>query len=254
MLKKFSFEIKNLCVKNILYDINLNLNFPDGAFISLIGQNGSGKTTLLRALTGLQKYSGSIKLNNVEIKNYSRRNLAGYITLMQSSKNFNPVHPFNVKEIISMSRLHLKNLFSGLNSQDEQIILNSAKIAGVEKFLLRNIMTLSDGEKQLILFAGVLAQETQIILLDEPTSALDPDKSLKVFKILRELANNGKIIIAAVHDLNISAGFSDYYIGLKNGKLLFNGKNLNANILKDLYNVNFEEYKNKSGGLIWLAI
>ena len=124
----------------------------------------------------------------------------------------------------------------------------------VKKFLDSNIMNLSDGERQLILLASALVQDTQTIILDEPVSALDPDKSARVFKILSELASKGKTIIAAVHDINIATAYSDFYIALKSGEIISHGqiKNLNANILSRLYDINFTAYTHENK-IMWHA-
>ena len=234
---------------------NISLGIYNNALISLIGSNGSGKTTLLRVLAGLQNYSGSALLNEREIKNYKRRDFSRLVSIMPSAKNFHPAYNFTAYEIISMSRLPFKNLFGKLNAHDENIIYSVSEMLDIKNLLHRNILTLSDGERQLILLASALAQNTNIIILDEPTSALDPDKAARVFKILRELAEN-KIIIAAVHDINISLAFSNYYIALKKGCLISHGltQNLNAAVLEKLYNSRFENYFNNKGDVMWRAV
>ena len=256
------YKLKNLYsgYKNKIILKNITLEFSDlkGSLIALIGQNGGGKTTLLRVMSGLQKYSGSVLLNNREVKNYSRREFSKCVTFMMSTKNFNPVYPFTAREIISMGRMPYKNLFGRLNADDEKIINHVSEMLNVKKFLERNILELSDGERQLIFLASALVQNTDIIILDEPVSALDPDKSARVFKILSELAHSGKIIIAAVHDLNIAAAYSDFYIALNNGELISHGrtKNLNADILEKLYNAHFEKYfnNNNQDDVMWRVV
>ena len=135
--------------------------------------------------------------------------------------------------------------------------MNSANLTGIHHLLERNIMTLSDGERQLALIACGLAQDTDIMLLDEPANSLDPDKSARVYKLLRELADNGKSIITSVHDVNISRAYSDYYIALKEGRLISHGDihELNEDILHELYGVKFKAYHDKEGnGLMWHAL
>ena len=244
----------NYSLKNISLEIHAN------SFTSVIGQNGSGKTTLLKILAGIQKYSGSAQFQNYEINSISRKNFSRSVSFMLSAKNFNPAYPFTVQEIISMGRLPYRNLFSGLNSQDKKIIFDSAEITHVTHLLNRNITSLSDGEKQLVLFACILAQNTDIILLDEPTASLDPDKSAKIFHILRKLKNNGKTIIAAIHDINSSFAYSDFYVALKNGVLISHGQihNINSEVLRDIYDSNFIPYVNyfnqERDDLMWCAV
>ena len=211
----------------------------------------------LKILSGIQKYSGNVKLQNQEVKNIPRKKFSRSVSFMLSSKNFNPSYPFTVYEIISMGRLPYRKLFSDLNSQDKKIILESAEKIHITHLLSRNITSLSDGEKQLVLFACTLAQDTDIILLDEPTSSLDPDKSVKIFHMLKEFANHKKTIIAAIHDINSSILYSDFYIALKNGELISHGKteNINSKILHDIYDSNFISYFNQErSDSIWRAV
>ena len=251
--------IKNLCSsygnKIILNDLSFNI--PSGSLVSLIGPNGSGKTTLMRVLSGLKSYSGSVMLNGHEVKNISRRNFARSLSFVMSGRTFNPLYPFRVHEIISMGRMPFMNHFSGLTHEDMNIIMKSASLTGIHNLLERNIMTLSDGERQLVMIACGIAQDTDIILLDEPANSLDPDKSARVYALLRELSQNGKSIIASVHDVNVPREYSDYYIALKEGRLIAHGDidELNEDILHELYGVKFKAYyDNERNGLMWRAL
>lgn len=116
-------------------------------------------------------------------------------------------------------------------------------------------MTLSDGERQLAFIACSLAQDTSIILLDEPTSALDPDKSAKVFALLKRLSDNGRSIIAAVHDINLSLSYSHYYIALKEGRLISHGRKISGDVLRELYGAEFIPYHNyERNDSMWRAL
>lgn len=255
-MKKF-YTIKNLCScygENIILK-NLCLEIPACSLVSLIGPNGSGKTTLLRVLAGLQKYTGSVALHGHEVKTISRKNFARSVSFVMSGRNFHPSYSFSVNEIISMGRMPFINLFSNLTEKDRNIIMRSSELAGVKHMLSRDITSLSDGEKQLVLLACALAQNTDTILLDEPTSSLDPDKSAKVFALLRKLADDGKNIIAAVHDINTCMPYSDYYIALRNGSVIFCGCELNSEVLENLYGTNFISYHNdKNSNIMWRAM
>ena len=108
-----------------------------------------------------------------------------------------------------------------------------------------------------MLIACGLAQDTDIMLLDEPANSLDPDKSARVYALLRMLADDGKSIIASVHDVNIPRAYSDYYIALKEGKLISHGdiRELDEEILHELYGVRFKAYyDNERNGLMWRAL
>ena len=251
------FTAKDLCSgygKRIILK-HISLTQQEGRLISLIGPNGSGKTTLLRVLAGLQGYSGNVMLYGHEVRNISRKKFARSVGFVMSGRSFAPSYPFSVREIIAMGRMPFTGIFSRLTPKDYAIIEHSADMAGVTHLLGRNIMTLSDGEKQLVLLASGLAQDTGILLLDEPTSSLDPDKSAKVFALLRRLADEGKSIIAAVHDINISLAYSDGYIALRDGVLISHGHKVSGKVLMDLYGTGFIPYSsNERNDLMWRAL
>lgn len=250
------YTVKNLVTgygKNIILR-DLSLEIKPG-LTSLIGPNGSGKSTFLKVLAGLKGYSGSVILNGHEVRNISRKKFSFSASFVMSDKNFRPSYPFSVREIIAMGRLPYRGLFSGLTKNDNEIISRSSEMLGISHLLERDIMTLSDGERQLVFIACSLAQDTGVILLDEPTSSLDPDRSARVFELLKSLAVSGKTIIAAVHDINISLSYSDYYIALREGKLISHGRKINAEILRDLYGTEFIKYRNNErNDEMWRAL
>ena len=253
-----TYSLKNLCAgwDKISDPVlkNLSLQIPHG-LISIIGPNGSGKSTLLRVLAGLKGYSGSLTLQGREVSTLKRREFARTVSAVLSDKNLKPSYPFSVREIIAMGRLPYRGLFSRLTRNDITIIERSAEILGITHLLERDIMTLSDGERQTAFIACGLAQETSTLLLDEPTSSLDPDRSAKVFAVLRTLADGGRTVIAAVHDINLSLSFSDYYIALKNGVLISNGCKISADVLSGLYGTKFISYHNdERNDLMWRAL
>ena len=233
---------------------NISVDIPPG-LVSLIGPNGSGKSTLLRVLSGLMAYSGNVLLHGREVKTFSRREISRDVAFVMSSNSFRPSYPFSVREIIEMGRLPHRGIFARLTRSDIDTVNHSAEILGISHLLSRDIMTLSDGERQLAFIACSFAQGTSTILLDEPTSALDPDKSAKVFALLRSLADDGRSIIAAVHDINLSLSYSDYYIAMKEGELISHGSKISAEVLHDLYGTKFIPYHNdERNDSMWRAL
>ena len=236
----------------VLRDITLDI--PAG-FTSLIGPNGSGKSTMLRVMAGLKGYSGHVMLHGREVSGIGRREFSRNVSFVMSGKNLHPSYPFTVREIIAMGRLPYRGIFAGLTRNDTGIIERSAETLGITDFLSRDIMTLSDGQRQLAFIACALAQDTGTILLDEPTSALDPDKSAKVFALLRRLADDGRSIIAAVHDINASLPYSGGYIALKSGVVISHGREISGDVLRELYGTSFAAYHNdERSNVMWRAL
>ena len=197
---------------------------------------------MLRVLAGLEKnYSGNVKLNGEEVKKISRKKFARSLSFVMSDKNFRPSYSFSVREIISLGRLPFTglNIFGKLKNHDKEIIEHSAELLKISHLLERDVMTLSDGERQLAFIAAAVAQDTKIILLDEPTASLDPDKAAQVLGLLKNFSDEGREIIIAIHDINTANFYSDFYIAIKNGELIFSGEKINQEILKNLYGVNF---------------
>ena len=250
------YTVKGLCAGYGKMPVLRCVTFPSVCgLVSLIGPNGSGKTTLMRVLAGLMKYSGSVQLSGREVRDIPRKDFARSVGFVMSGRSFNPSYPFSVREVVAMGRMPFTGLFSRLTTHDEDLIARCADMAGITHMMGRDIMTLSDGERQLVLIASGLAQDTRILLLDEPTSSLDPDKSAKVFALLRKLADEGKTIIAAVHDINASLSYSDYYIALRDGAVISQGHKVSGDVLKDLYGAEFVPYSNEErNDEMWRAL
>ncbi|MBQ9419085.1 MAG: ABC transporter ATP-binding protein [Synergistaceae bacterium] len=233
---------------------NISLTIPSG-LVSLIGANGSGKTTLLRVLAGLENYSGRVELQGREIKTFSRKKIARALSFVMSDKKFRPSYSYTVREIIAMGRLPFVGMFGRMTPRDNELVDEAAEILRVSHLMKRDIMTLSDGERQLIFIAAALAQDTEIILLDEPTASLDPDKAAMVFNTLRRLSNSGKKIISAVHDINIASANSDFFLALRDGAIVFADERLCEKNLNELYGAEFISYRNSErNDVMWRVV
>ena len=224
---------------------NLSFSLRAKSLTALIGPNGSGKTTLLRVLARLQKYSGSVLLNGQEITTIPRKKFARYVSFTMSAQNFHPHYPYTIREILQL-HLQLQNMHV-----NHDAINYYADILGIRNLLSRSVLTLSDGQRQLALIVAALVQNSTIMLLDEPASALDPDKSAQVFSLLKGLAQQGKCIIASSHDINTAAAFADEYLALKDGVLLSQSGKLDAELLRELYGVEFSPFHDKEGFTTW---
>ncbi|QUB68259.1 ABC transporter ATP-binding protein [Prevotella melaninogenica] len=201
----------------VISDINLELR--SGQLACLIGENGIGKSTLLKTLTGfLPKLKGSLLLGNRDIDSFSQRELARQVSIVLTQKP--DVQNLTIEEIIGLGRSPYTGFFGRLRAEDRKVVDDAIATMGIEKLRGRMIQTLSDGERQKVMIAKALAQETPIILLDEPTAFLDFPSKAETFQSLQRMAHErDKLILLSTHDLELAVRFADSLLEVKKGTL-----------------------------------
>ena len=201
----------------VISDINLELR--SGQLACLIGENGIGKSTLLKTLTGfLPKLKGSLLLGNRDIESFSQRELARQVSIVLTQKP--DVQNLMIEEIIGLGRSPYTGFFGRLRAEDRKVVDDAIATMGIEKLRGRMIQTLSDGERQKVMIAKALAQETSIILLDEPTAFLDFPSKAETFQSLQRMAHErDKLILLSTHDLELAVRFADSLLEVKRGRL-----------------------------------
>lgn len=194
--------------KKVIQD-HLDLNINGGEFICLIGPNGVGKSTLLKTLGKIiPSLSGDILLHD---KDYSKisteefsRNIGLVLTDHLDDSNL------TAADVIAMGRYPYTGFWGKLQDQDWEIVKESAQKVGMESLLQRSFIELSDGEKQKVMIAKALAQQTPLMLLDEPTAFLDFPTKTSLLIMLRKLARTHKIaIILSTHDIELAIKTAD---------------------------------------------
>ncbi|MCY4046133.1 MAG: ABC transporter ATP-binding protein [Cellvibrionales bacterium] len=200
----------------VLEDVNFSLS--QGELIGLIGPNGAGKSTLLRLLLGLsQPDTGSISIMGQPLGDVKRRDLARQMTLVPQDAQINDA--FSVEEVVAMGRNPWLSRFQPVGRKDLAIIRDAMEQTDVALLAKRPVNQLSGGERQRVLIARAIAQQTPIILLDEATANLDICHQLEVLELAKSLANQGKLVIAAIHDLAMAARFCDRLLLLADSRL-----------------------------------
>lgn len=190
---------------------NTDLNIQGGGLIGLIGPNGAGKSTLLHLLMGIHKAdAGSIFLMGDNVKHIPRKALAQKITLVPQDSQIQ--HTFQVEDIVAMGRNPWLGRFQPLGQEDLAIIDNAMQQTHVLEYAKRPVNELSGGERQRVLIARAIAQQTPIILLDEATANLDICHQLEMLQLAKELTQQGRLVIAAIHDLGMASRFCDQVI------------------------------------------
>ena len=194
---------------------NLTANFEAGELVGLIGDNGIGKSTLLKTLTGyLEPLNGTILIQNKNINLFSFQELATLISIVTTEK----IGGFNltVYDVVALGRTPYLSLFGKLTTNDEAIIEYSLTNLSISHLKNKLMDELSDGQRQKVMIAKSLAQQTPIIILDEPTAFLDYTSKHKLFEDLKNLClNEKKLIIVSSHDIDLMQKYITNSLHLK---------------------------------------
>lgn len=198
---------------------DLSFTLRQGEMVCMLGPNGCGKSTLLRTLAGLQPaLGGEFELTNPERKgSESAKSIALVLTERLSMENT------TVHDIVAMGRYPYTSFLDGLKEEDEQIINEALEQVGFpepQKGLSTTMFNAhSDGEKQRILIAKALAQQTPIVLLDEPTAHLDLPHRILILRLLRRLAHEqSKTFLISTHELDLALALSDRILLMTKGE------------------------------------
>lgn len=200
----------------------VSFDVAPGAVTALVGPNGSGKSTILRLLAGLwQPTEGDVELDGAPLRKMRRRDVARRLSFVPQDTGID--FGFSVQEVVEMGRHPHRGRFESFEENDRRSVARALAQADVVELAARPVNELSGGERQRVLIARSLATEAEILLLDEPTSNLDIDHGLEVLTLLRRLANEGKSVVVALHDLNAVMRFADRAIVLDGGRLSVDG-------------------------------
>ena len=187
---------------------NLSFSLHAGEMVCMLGPNGCGKSTLLRTLAGLQNdvrcTKDDVRCTKDDVR-CTKDKIALVLTERLSMENT------TVHDVVALGRYPYTSFLDGLNQEDERIIAESLEQVGVPPHEMHTFFNAhSDGEKQRILIAKALAQQTPIILLDEPTAHLDLPHRILILRLLRRLAHEqGKTILISTHELELALSLSD---------------------------------------------
>ncbi len=223
---------------DVLKGVSLSISNND--FAVIMGPNGAGKSTLLYTIIGyLPLRSGSILIKGIPLVKWHKKELAKIIALIPQET----VMPFDytVEEMVLMGRYPWLELMQNWSKQDMEIVSGILIKLDLDKLSQRYYSQLSGGEKQRVLLARALAQQTEVILLDESLSQLDINHQVEFMQLLSDInRKDGKCIILISHHINLAANVSSHLIFLKEGRLVANGSPeqvLTESRLKELYNV-----------------
>ncbi|MEA3442580.1 MAG: ABC transporter ATP-binding protein [Chloroflexota bacterium] len=202
---------------------NINLEAVPGKMLGLIGPNGSGKSTLIKGMTRvINLFSGHIFIDGHEIASMKREELAKFVAVVPQ----NPVLPeaFTAFEMVLMGRTPHLGLLRYEGGKDIAIVWQAMKMTQAEFLAERRVGELSGGEKQRLVIARALTQQSEVLLLDEPTAQLDINNQIEILDLIKRLSlEHSLTVIVALHDLNLAAQYCDWLVMLKEGKIYTEG-------------------------------
>ena len=218
-------EIKNLetgyKVKggNKVVSTGLNAELCGGEMVCLLGANGAGKSTLLRTLACFQpSLGGEIEVMGRNLKKCSNKELSQIVSVVLTDNS--GIRNMTAWEVVAMGRSPYTGFWGRLGEKDKKIVDKCIGWVGIEELALRKMQTLSDGERQKVMIAKAIAQETPIIFLDEPTAFLDYPSKIQMMLLLHRLSKAlKKTVFMSTHDLEHALQVADrvWLLDRKNG-------------------------------------
>jgi manganese/iron transport system ATP-binding protein len=200
-----------------LYDASLEV--PLGTITALVGVNGAGKSTLFKAIMGfLPIGKGEIRLLGRSVKQAIRENLVAYVP---QSEEVDWAFPILVDDVVMMGRYGHMGFLRRPSQADKESVELALERVGMQDFRHRQIGELSGGQRKRIFLARSLAQDGQVILLDEPFTGVDVKTEDRIVELLRELREEGRVMLVSTHNLGSVREFCDRTVLVKNTVLAY---------------------------------
>ncbi len=200
----------------------VDLALPEGSFTVILGPNASGKSTVLRALARVLKpESGDVLFDGRALGEYGSKELARRMGLLPQDA----IAPegMRVADLVSRGRYPHHSALQRWTSADDTATRDALAATNTADLAERYVDQLSGGQRQRVWVALLLAQQTPVMLLDEPTTFLDIAHQYELLDLLRELNEQGKTVIAVLHDLNQAARYADNLVLMKEGRVVATG-------------------------------
>ena len=210
-----TYELRNLTTGyttkkgNHVVSSNITADLQVGKLTCLLGPNGAGKSTLLRTLAAFQPaLGGEVLLEGRPVGSYTPQQLATRIGVVLTERP--DIKGMRVRAMVAMGRSPYTGFWGTLNDEDEQAVDEAIEQVGIQQLEHRWVHNLSDGERQKVMIAKALAQQTPVIFLDEPTAFLDYPSKVEMMMLLRRLAHRmQKTVFLSTHDLELALQTAD---------------------------------------------
>jgi iron complex transport system ATP-binding protein len=249
---KLSLSGVSVTIDSVPIVAGADLEIRTGEKVALVGPNGSGKTTLLRTIyRSVRPTTGTIILDGRELATLRQREIARRAALVaqESGSDFD----FCVEDIVALGRAPHQRTLDKESDADRSAIAEALERTGMTSYRNREFATLSGGEKQRVLLARALAQQTDLLLLDEPTNYLDVSAALDLLELVRTLELSA---LCVLHDLNLAAAYFDRICVLSAGRVVAVGppdEVLPQSLVRDVFGVRAHRLIHPSTGGLHLA-
>lgn len=236
-------EAKQLCfsynnTSNFFENVNIKLN--QGKITTILGPNGSGKSTLLNLFVNqFAPNSGDVLLDGQSIYNLKQKEIAKKVAVVHQH-NTAP-NDLTVRRLVEFGRVPHYSFWNTHSQKDDDIVDWAIKATNIEHLKDKSLMELSGGERQRTWIAMSLAQKTNLLFLDEPTTYLDIAYQMEILQLIKTLnKKHGITVVMVLHDINQAIQYSDNFLILKKGKIMYDGKAEDAvteQLLQQVYGI-----------------
>ncbi|MCR4713917.1 MAG: cobyric acid synthase [Treponemataceae bacterium] len=252
-------KTKDLCAgygKKVVIS-GVSFEVKAGEIVTLIGPNGSGKSTVLKTITGqLARLGGTISVLDKDLVSLSASEAALHVSMVMTER----IHPeyMTCRDVIATGRYPYTGRLGILGEADWRAVDEAIKLVHAEDVVDSDFMRISDGQRQRVMLARAICQDTEIIVLDEPTSFLDMFYKLDLLKTIRFLAREkGKAILMSLHELDLVKMVADTVVCLKNDgvdgahvvRIGTPGEIFVGRFVQDLYGVEPDEFDPETASL-----
>jgi iron complex transport system ATP-binding protein len=193
-----------------------------GEVLCLLGSNGCGKTTLFKTLLGLLRpQGGSITLDGDALADLPRAEIARRIAYVPQAQD--TAFPYTASDLVLMGRVAHRGVFAAPTKDDREIAQDALSQLGIAELAMREVTTLSGGQRQLVIVARAMAQSAPLIVMDEPTASLDFGNQVAVLAEIRKLAARGTGVILSTHDPDQAFAVGNRVALMQNGVIVAQG-------------------------------
>jgi len=201
---------------------DVSFSVEHGEWVTLIGPNGAGKTTLLRAIAGLVRFCGEVRLDGTPLRRVRRRDLARQVAVVPQV----PLMPnaMTIRDYVLLGRTPYVSYAGREGRRDHAAVEQALARLDLAELAERELGTLSGGERQRAVLARALAQEAPLLLLDEPTTALDAGRQQEALELIDALRlDAGLTVVSTMHDLTLAGQYAPRLLLLSGGRVVAQG-------------------------------